>query len=154
MTSIHLITEIKASATICFDLSRSVNIHLLSTAKTNETVIGGRASGLFEKGDTVTWRARHFGIYQTLQMHITHIEFPFFFEDRMLKGIFKSICHRHYFTEKDGCTTMRDEFDYEAPFGWAGSLFDYFLLKKHLTNLLEERNKVIKLHAEAEPILQ
>jgi len=88
MPILHLTTFIHATAPVCFNLSRSVHLHLLSTATTNETVVAGRTTGLFEIGDTVTWRARHFGIYQTLQMEITQMDYPTFFEDKMLKGIF------------------------------------------------------------------
>ena len=39
---------------------------------------------------------------------------------------------------------MKDQLQYETPFGILGKLFDVLLLKKHLTNFLLERNKVLK----------
>jgi ligand-binding SRPBCC domain-containing protein len=149
MTSIELYTNINAPIEVCFNLSRSAEVHLISTSKTDEKVISGRSSGLFEKGDTVTWRARHFGIYQTLQMEISAMSFPIAFEDRMLKGAFKSIWHRHNFQEVKGATVMKDLFQYEVPFGLPGKVFDWLVLEKYMTGLLNERNKTIKEYAES-----
>src|SRR4051794_28248245 len=149
MGFIELITQVNAPVEICFNLSRSAELHMISTSKTNERVVEGRSTGLFEKGETVTWRAKHFGVFQTLQMEISEMEFPFSFEDRMVKGIFKSICHNHYFTFDRGYTLMKDRFQYEVPFAVLGKIFDQTILKPYLTNLLNERNRVIKEYAES-----
>lgn len=148
MTSIELQTHITAPIEICFNLSRSVELHKISTSKTHETVVAGRPAGLFQKGDTVTWRARHFGIYQTLQMEISQMLFPYSFEDRMVKGIFKSICHNHYFSSDNNVTTMRDVFQYQVPLGVLGRLFNFLVLESYMTRLLTERNSIIKEYAE------
>lgn len=133
---------------VCFNLSRSAELHMESTKHTNETVINGRSSGLFEKHDTVTWRAKHFGIYQQLEMEISEMNYPFSFEDRMIKGIFKSITHQHIFSEKDGVTYMKDIFVYEVPFGLLGRIFDYLVLHHYMKGLLLKRNDCIKSYAE------
>lgn len=65
MTTIHLSTKIKASKQVIFDLSRNIDIHKLSTAKSNETAIDGVTSGLINVNETVTWRGKHFGFYLT-----------------------------------------------------------------------------------------
>jgi hypothetical protein len=39
---------------------------------------------------------------------------------------------------------MTDLLEYQTPFWVFGNIFDYFLLKKHLTNLILERNGFIK----------
>lgn len=148
MPVIKLSTNILASVEICFNLSRCVELHKISTSHTNETVIAGRTTGLFEKGDTVKWRAKHFGVYQQLEMKITEMDFPVYFEDCMLKGIFKSITHKHYFIQEGNTTIMQDEFAYETPFGFIGSLFDALILKKYMTTLLTKRNQTIPTFAE------
>jgi hypothetical protein len=43
---------------------------------------------------------------------------------------------------------MIDNLSYETPFGIFGRLFDKILLKKHLTNFIIQRNKVLKELAE------
>ncbi len=149
MTTIELQTTIQASVKLCFDLSRSIEVHLLSTASTKEKAIGGRTTGLCEKGDTVTWRAKHLGIYQQLTVQITEMSEPAYFEDCMIKGAFKSIRHQHYFVKDAGSTVMRDIFCYEVPAGLLGVIFDKVVLKRYMTKLLLKRNQVIKEVAES-----
>ena len=66
MPTIHLQTQINAPRQVVFDLSRSIDVHKLSTAHTNETAVIGLTSGLIKLNETVTWRAKHFGMYQKL----------------------------------------------------------------------------------------
>ena len=66
MPKIEIHTEINSSIEICFDLSRSIDFHLISTSKTKEKAIAGRTSGLVQLNDTVTWEATHFGVRQKL----------------------------------------------------------------------------------------
>lgn len=54
METIHLETIIDADIKICFDLSRSIDLHQISTAKTNEKAIAGITSGLVNVNDYVT----------------------------------------------------------------------------------------------------
>jgi hypothetical protein len=63
MTRIELKTTINSSITICFDLSRSIELHQISTAAASEKVIAGRCLA-YVKNDLVTWQAKNFGIYQ------------------------------------------------------------------------------------------
>lgn len=150
MPKIELQTEIKAEKKIVFDLSRSIDLHQLSTAKTDEQAIAGKTSGLIGLDESVTWRAKHFGIYQNLTSKITEFDAPNFFVDEMLKGAFKSFKHEHHFTEIKGGTLMIDIFVYTSPFGILGKLADTLFLEKYMTDLLLERNRVIKEVAESE----
>jgi hypothetical protein len=61
MPTIRLRTEVKAGKALVFDLSRSIDLHKLSTAHTHETAIAGKTSGLIGLNEWVTWRAKHFG---------------------------------------------------------------------------------------------
>ena len=116
MPLIRLFTEINAPIERVFDLARSIDVHKNSTKHTNETAIAGKTSGLIELHDTVTWRAKHLGFYQTLTSKITQYNRPYFFEDCMLEGIFKGFQHQHIFEKiGDNKTTMKDEFNYTSP---------------------------------------
>lgn len=64
MPTIYLSTFILATPAIVFDLSRSIDLHQISTKQTQERVIAGRMSGLIELGESVTWRAKHFGFFR------------------------------------------------------------------------------------------
>ena len=148
MSVIHLTTEIDSSIDRCFDIARDVDIHKLSTKKTNERAIAGRKSGLCERGDKITWEAEHFWIRQRLTVEITQLEKPHFFEDKMLKGAFKSMSHEHRFKEFNGRTIMIDKFEYEVPFGPIGRLVDKLILRNYMTRFLLTRNEVMKSIAE------
>jgi ligand-binding SRPBCC domain-containing protein len=148
MPIITLHTKIKAPAQRCFDLSRSIDLHMASTAKTGEHVIAGRSSGLICLHESVTWKAKHLGIWQTLSSKIIDFDPPFFFADEMIKGTFKSFRHEHYFSEEHGLTYMKDIFNFHSPFGILGNLAEKLFLTRYMTRLLEERNAMIKNCAE------
>ena len=150
MPEIYLETIIYADIEKCFDLARSIDLHKISTANTNEIAIDGTTSGLINLNECVTWQAVHFGIKQQLTSKITVFERPFIFRDEQVKGIFKIIKHDHLFEQKKNYVLMKDKFYYEAPFGWAGKIFNKIILTKYLKKLLEERNKIIKKFAEGE----
>src|ERR1700741_4960298 len=118
MTTIYLETLINAPSQIWFDLSRSIDLHQVSTVKTKERAVGGRTKGLIEKGEHVTWEAVHFGIKQNLTVKILDMKSPEFFVDEMQKGAFKSMWHEHRFKEGNGKTLMIDVFKFAAPLGF------------------------------------
>lgn len=149
MPRIYLETLIVAPIHICFDVARDINVHQLSTAHTKEKAVGGRTSGLCEAGDTITWRATHFGIPQKLTVHISHMERPYSFEDIMLRGAFKSMKHTHTFRATQSGTLMIDEFHFEAPLDLLGHMAERLFLTTYMTRLLTTRNKVLKKVAEA-----
>lgn len=150
MVKIELKTEIKARKEIVFDLSRSIDLHKISTEHTKEEAIDGKTSGLIGGGESVTWRAKHFGIYQNLTSKITEFNRPDFFADEMVKGAFKSFRHEHHFEDINDITLMTDYFDYKSPFGFLGKLADMIFLKSYMKRLLEKRNLTIKEFAESD----
>src|SRR5688572_13770876 len=117
MPLIELTTAIHAPIERCFDLARSIDLHKLSTAGTNEEAIAGVTSGLIGEGQRVTWRAKHFGIAQTLTSEITQFQYPYRFRDEMMKGAFRMIKHDHLFERSGDKTVMRDKFEFKSP-GW------------------------------------
>ncbi len=150
MATIVLVTEILAPKQRCFDLSRSIDLHKISTAESEEEAIAGVTSGLIGLNETVTWRARHFGIWFELTSKITAFQSPDYFIDEMHKGIFKSFIHKHEFISEGEKTIMKDEFAFESPLGLLGKLANKLVLKQYLTKFLLERNRIIKEYAEGE----
>jgi len=148
MAVITLETIIHADIEVCFDLSRSIDLHCVSTAGTNEKAIAGCTSGLINLNETVTWEATHFGLRQQLTSVISAYERPFYFRDEQVKGAFKYIIHDHLFEMQNGAVLMKDIFSYAAPFGWIGTIAEKTLLTPHLKKFLIERNNIIKEYAE------
>jgi ligand-binding SRPBCC domain-containing protein len=149
MPRIEIKTKIKANKNIVFDLSRSIDLHKISTEQTNEEAIAGKTSGLIGINESVTWRAKHFGVYQNLTSKITEFDKPNYFVDEMQKGAFKEFKHEHHFAELNGETLMTDIFNYKSPLGFLGKFADKVFLKKYMTELLTERNRVVKEFAES-----
>lgn len=126
-------------------------MHLRSTAATGEMVIGGRRRGLLALGDEVTWRARHFGVWQTLTSRITAYERPVHFRDSMVRGAFAQLDHDHTFTEDgQGGTLMIDTFEYSAPLRAIGKVVEAVVLTRYLRRFLEARNRELKAVAESD----
>ena len=150
MPRIELNTEIKADRKIVFDLSRSIDLHKISTEQTNETAIAGKTSGLIELNESVTWKARHFGIYQKLTSKITEFDSPNYFTDEMISGAFRSFKHEHHFKEYNQGTLMIDIFDYKSPLGFLGKLADTLFLENYMRDLLYRRNQIVKEFAESD----
>ena len=150
MPKIKLQTKIKATRSIVFDLSRSIDLHKISTEHPIEEAIAGKTSGLIGIDESVTWRAKHFGIYQNLTSKITEYNRPKYFTDQMVKGAFKEFKHEHHFEELNDETLMTDLFYYKSPFGILGKIADKLFLKKYMIELLTERNRIVKQFAESE----
>ena len=150
MPTIHLETFIKANQQIVFDLARSIDLHQISTAHTNEKAVGGKVSGLIELGESVTWEARHFGVLQRLTSKVTAMNPPDYFVDEMVSGAFRSFKHEHIFSAKGEGTLMIDIFSYVSPLGFLGMIADKLFLSAYMTKLLAIRNEVIRQYAEGE----
>jgi len=146
------ITIIAAPVDRCFDLSRSVEVHLLGNRhwRENAAAVAGATSGLLEFNDCVTWRARHFGVRWLLTSRITAFNRPTFFEDRQIGGPFRAMDHQHHFREiGDGRTEMRDVFSFAAPIPILGRAAEILLLGRYMRALLRERNRAIRQIAES-----
>ena len=150
MSKILIETYIKAPIERCFDLSRSVDLHLMSAAETNELAVAGVTRGLLGPGDNVTWEARHFGVIQRLSVQITAYDRPKFFRDSQTKGIFRRFDHDHFFETKGDGTLIREIFDFDCPMGTLGKLVADYFVARHLRKFLIKRNEIIKKVAESD----
>jgi ligand-binding SRPBCC domain-containing protein len=150
MPSFRLETVIAAPVADCFDLSLSVDAHTSSMAGSGERVVGGVASGAMALGDTVTWRARHFGVVFRMTSAITAHERPSRFVDEQVRGPFGAWQHEHRFRDAgDGRTLMVDEVRFRSPLGPLGRLVDAVVLERYLTRLLRQRNTWLRRELES-----
>ena len=133
-----------------FDLSRSIDLHKLSTPGTNEEAIAGTTSGLINVNGQVTWQARHLFKTRQFTANIPAMQEPAYFCDEMVKGDFKNFRHEHHFKEVANGTIQIDLVEFESPYGKFGKLFNKLYLEKYIRNLLVKRNAVIKQYAESE----
>ena len=150
MPVIEISTHIAAPLERCFQLSLSVDVHTLSTAHTGEKAVAGLTSGIMQLGDFVTWRAKHFGIWQELTSKITEYQYPTYFCDEMQKGAFKSFHHEHHFSVEENYTLVKDVFSFRSPFGLLGKMANVLVLEKYMKQFLLQRNQAIKSIAESD----
>ena len=153
MIAIEETTLIQAPVERCFDLARSVEVHLLGNVHSGESAVAsaGRTTGLIGEGERVTWRARHFWLWHELTSEITCLKRPDYFRDVMVRGIFRSMTHDHYFRQlPGGQTEMRDVFAFAAPLAVLGRIAEAGILRRYMRVLLQERNAAIRQVAESE----
>jgi ligand-binding SRPBCC domain-containing protein len=147
------VTVIRAPIRRCFDLARSVEVHLAGNVHWGEEAValGGVTSGLIGLGERVTWRARHFSVRQRLTSSITAMDAPNYFQDTMVRGAFRFMQHDHFFRMlEDGSTEMKDVFCFTAPIPVLGRVAEALVLRRYMMGLLHERNVVVKQVAESD----
>ena len=150
MAFIHLTTFITAPVERVFDLSRSINLHKISTAHTREQAIAGVTNGLINENETVTWQAKHLYKLRRFTSKITLMQRPLLFIDEMIQGDFKSFRHEHHFKATENGTIMIDKIAFESPYAAVGKLFNNLFLKNYMKELLVKRNTVIKDYSETQ----
>ena len=80
---------------------------------------------------------------------ITGFQEPLFFQDSMIKGMFKSFQHDHFFQPLGvNNTEMRDLLRFSMPFWLMGTISERFVIRSRMLHLLRLRNSLIKETAE------
>ena len=124
-----------------FDLALDIDAHMGSMAKSGERAIDGVTTGVIGLDETVTWRARHFGITWTMTTTISEMDRPTRFVDRQLRGPFKEFIHEHTFVPVDGGTHVTDRVRFAAPLGPLGRVAERLVLKRYIPELIDTRNE-------------
>ena len=146
-------TVIRAPVDRCFDLARSVEVHLAGNIHSGEAAVAtaGVSSGLIGMGQHVTWRAKHFGVWHNLTSEITAMDRPTYFQNIMIQGIFRFMKHDHFFRPLSREETeMKSVYCFAAPLPVLGRLAEIAFLRRYMQALLRERNAVLKKIAESE----
>jgi ligand-binding SRPBCC domain-containing protein len=152
MLTLEDLRVIEAPVERCFDLARSVEVHLAGNIHCGEPAlaVGGVTSGLLDLDREVTWRARHFGVRHLLTSRVAAMERPIYFQGAMVRGPFGFMRHYHFFRAlSPHQTEMQDRLFVKAPLGLLGSLAELVFLRRYMQALLEERNLVIQQIAES-----
>lgn len=150
MTTITAITIIAAPIELCFRSSLSIDLELIAAKDYGIRAIDGVTTGIIGAGERVTWQTKQFGFWVTHTSEITGFDAPVFFQDRMVKGLFDSYEHNHFFRLISPTTTeMRDEMSFSMPALLTGLVAERMIVKRRLASLLRKRNDAIRKDAEA-----
>ena len=147
MAELVVETLIDAPPERCFDLARSVELHLESAAATGERAVAGTTSGLLGPGDCVTWEARHLGLRHRLSVRITAFDRPRLFRDEQISGPFRRLRHDHLFEPVADGTRMTDVFE----FATFVPPLDRLVLAPYLRRFLTRRADAIRRAAATRP---
>ena len=150
ITELLLQTVIDAPIERCFDLARSIDLHVHSALFSREQAVDGITSGLIGAGQEVEWRARHFGLWLKMRVRITAFNRPAYFQDAMVSGPFRYFRHDHNFQEREQSTLMVDRLEFQSPMPPIGSIVDAVVLTSYLRNFLEARNRALQAIAESD----
>lgn len=139
-STLTIVTDAPVSAERLFDASLDIDLHIASMSPSGERAIAGVTSGRIGLGQTVTWRARHFGIRWTMTSRITALDEPRSFVDEQVRGPFRSFAHRHDFEPLTGTgCRMTDTLTVASPV--FGRLAERLVLVPYLRRLILQRNR-------------
>ena len=148
MFTLHDEILIHAPAERCFLLSTSVAV---VERELKMHPAAGRTSGFVTGGDTVLWKGWQLGLPQYHESEIRNFALNAFFQDRMLRGRFRTFEHDHNFVDRgSGNVLLRDELRFSMPLGWAGYLVGQVVLVPHIRHLMRKRFLLIKGLAEGD----
>jgi len=141
--SFECVTSSPRSASDMFDLARDIDVHTASQSDSGERATGGVTGGLIGLGETVTWKARHFGLSLSLTSRVTEFDAPHRFVDEQTRGPFTSFRHEHLFEPTASGSVMTDRVQFTAPFGVLGRLVEKLVLERYLRRLIEGRGRFL-----------
>lgn len=137
-SSFTIVTRASARIGEVFDESLSIDAHVASMEHSRERAVGGVTSGEIGLGESVTWRARHFGIWFEMTSQITELDRPHRFTDVQVRGPFRSFRHDHRFTQSGETAIIEDTLTIESPV--LGALAERLVLVPYLRRLIRRRN--------------
>ncbi|PZQ89851.1 MAG: cyclase [Leifsonia xyli] len=133
-----LITECPSETAIMFDISLDIDAHIASMSRSQERAISGVTAGRIGLGQSVTWRARHFGIWFTMTSKITALDRPHRFVDAQVQGPFRTFIHEHRFEDTPLGCRMTDTITVSSPI--FGMVAERLVLVPYLRRLIRQRN--------------
>lgn len=148
-SSFAVVTRARLPAEALFDASLSIDEHVASMKQFGERAIAGVTHGSIGLGETVTWRARHFGVWFTMTSKITSLERPDRFVDEQVRGPFRSFRHEHAFVRDGDGTVMIDTLTVGAPL--FGRFAEQVVLLPYLRRLIAQRQRHVLASFDATP---
>ncbi|MBB5640439.1 SRPBCC family protein [Cryobacterium roopkundense] len=141
--SFESVTTARCSPEEMFDRARDIAEHISSQVASGERAVAGVVEGRIGLGESVTWRARHFGLAFSLTSKVTSFSPGRYFVDEQTQGPFRKFRHEHWFEPDGEGVIMIDRVTFSAPFGVFGRMAERLVLAKYLRRLIEERGRFL-----------
>jgi ligand-binding SRPBCC domain-containing protein len=136
MDTIRNTTLVCARIDRCFDLSLSIDLELEAANEFKIRAVAGTTKGMIGLGQRVRWEAEQFGMRIIHESEITRFERPNYFQDRMIRGVFRSFEHDHFFHHiGHRVTEMRDVVRFRMPLRWLGPISERLIVRYRLKRL-------------------
>ena len=136
-----LTTEIDAEPAEVFELALSVDAHTASMGRSGERAVAGVTSGRLQLGDTVTWKARHFGFPFRMTSVISSWDPRAVLRRRADARPVRGLAARPSLEPAgEGRTRMVAVVVFSSPLGALGGLVDALVLDRYMRRLVEQRN--------------
>jgi ligand-binding SRPBCC domain-containing protein len=84
------------------------------------------------------------GIFVRWVSEHTAYDPPRFFEDRQVRGPFRSWCHRHIIEPHPEGALLIDDIEYTLPFGFVGRIFGGVFIERRLRRAFAFRHRVTR----------
>jgi ligand-binding SRPBCC domain-containing protein len=150
MPKIHLTSFIQAPVERVFNLSRNLVLRKKSLKAPAEQLLSSSAEHTIQQGETITFRARHFGKTREVTARITALSQPLHFTEEQVRGDLKSFRHEFHFKPAENGTILIDILEYEGPRDLLGSLASTFFLKRYLESMVRRQHQLLREYAESE----
>lgn len=96
------------------------------------------------EGDRIEYAIRVFGLPMRWTTRIATWRDGESFSDLQERGPYRYWLHTHTFSHADGGVEMKDRVEYELPFGFLGSVFGGWLVRRQLDRIFEYRGRVVQ----------
>lgn len=150
MPNIHLTTFISAPAERVLDLSRSIGIYKLLFHKRKETFRAATGGSLMLLKETFSIEAKHLRKTRQLTLHMSNFSTGQYYMIEKVKGSLSVYRHDHFVKEVANGTLLIDKIEYGYPEDFIGRVLSKLYLHAGLEKLIEQRNELIRQHAESE----
>jgi hypothetical protein len=136
-------TLIKAPPHKLFDLCLDIDVHQAGISDYKKEAFTGVIKGIISLGEILTWRAKHYLVFQILTEQITEVDSPDYFSDEK-KVFFKRFKYSSDFECKEAETLIIDLFYFNSLLVSAARFVD-----KYITKLLIKNNEHLRKQAKS-----
>lgn len=115
------------------------NLSKITPREMNFRIVRSTVKDVIHEGDQIDYKVKPMlGISLHWKTLITHVDPPYIFTDKQVRGPYKIWEHTHTFTQIENGVIMNDKVIYQLPFGALGRIF-HPIIRKRLELIFDYR---------------